>query len=361
MKKIFLIIIFLAVGLPLRAQIYETGWGLGFGLTYPRFFSVTSTGYSGNDNFGGYLSVERNFSEHVALRIHGDFLHMESVYYDLNENEQTQKVNQVAANADILYKFVPCEPVTPYFMFGLGISVFSSQNSFSEFVDDNVVGYQGNIGLGTDWKLSEDWFLRTEAVYRTASNNKLDGNERINENDKGLFGGNGDTYMTFEAGMLWFFSWGEPSDLCEKCPEGVREIIKEVPVIKEVPKEIIKEIRDTVFVKDFELFGINFEFDKAEIRPESYPILERAVNILKANPDIEVLISGHTDSFGADDYNLRLSERRVNVVYDYLVNNGIDSSRITKSAYGESNPIRNNDSAINRAFNRRVEFKVTEK
>jgi len=73
---------------------------------------------------------------------------------------------------------------------------------------------------------------------------------------------------------------------------------------------------------------------------------------------MDIIISGHTDSKGSDEYNQKLSENRVNTVYNYLTSNGIKSERITKSWFGEEKPIKENSTDINRAFNRRVEIKI---
>ncbi len=106
---------------------------------------------------------------------------------------------------------------------------------------------------------------------------------------------------------------------------------------------------------------IQFEFDKAVIRPQSYPILDDVAAIIKANPGIKrVMIEGHTDSIGSDAYNMKLSERRANSVRQYLTNKGIAPGMLDTVGYGESRPVATNDTAEGRAKNRRVEFKVVE-
>ncbi|MFN3873762.1 MAG: OmpA family protein, partial [Ignavibacterium sp.] len=207
--------------------------------------------------------------------------------------------------------------------------------------------------------LSESFALKTEAVYHTASNNKIDGNDRFNENSKGFFGGNGDTYGRFDLGILWYFSKGDVSDLCDKCPEGLREIYYRDSIIIKEPYEIIRYQKDTVKIKEPVLFNVHFDFDKYTLRPESYPILDQAVKTLNEFKDVQVVISGHTDSFGSDEYNEKLSQRRVETVYNYLISKGVNPNRISKSWFGEKQPIRSNDSDINRAFNRRVEIKIS--
>ena len=339
------------------SQPASNGWSLGFGATYPRFVSVSGDGYSANTNFGGYMSFERNFSEYISLRLKGGVYHMESYYYKENI-ANLQKVNAFTADLDLLYTILPCEDLTPFILAGGGFIGSKSQNSFNPELNDFVAGYQVNLGLGAFWNMSDEWKLKAEMNYHTVSHNKLDGNYSVNEQDKGILGGNGDTYMTFELGVIWQFSQGEPSTICKKTPEGIREVFVTDTVYKEVP--VVKIEKDTLFRTKPMLFNVNFDFDKSNIRVESYPILEHALDVLKEYPDMKVVISGHTDSFGSDEYNIKLSERRVNSVYDYLVSHGVSKGRITKEAFGEKKPLRENDSPIDRAFNRRVEFKIVD-
>ncbi|MGH7819311.1 MAG: OmpA family protein, partial [Candidatus Binatia bacterium] len=103
---------------------------------------------------------------------------------------------------------------------------------------------------------------------------------------------------------------------------------------------------------------IHFEFDKAVIRPQSYPILKELAQVLKEYPDLRIRIEGNTDSVGSDEYNQRLSERRAHAVRDFLIGAGIAKDRMQWTGRGESNPIASNDTASGRAMNRRTEFIV---
>lgn len=104
------------------------------------------------------------------------------------------------------------------------------------------------------------------------------------------------------------------------------------------------------------LRGVNFDFDKSNIRPDARPILDEAARSLKDNPDLRVQVQGYTDSVGTDQYNQRLSVRRAQAVKDYLVSKGVASSRLQVKGFGESNPVASNDTAEGRAQNRRVEL-----
>jgi len=105
------------------------------------------------------------------------------------------------------------------------------------------------------------------------------------------------------------------------------------------------------------LRGVNFDFDKAEIRPDAAVILDEAASMLGSSSGT-VRVEGHTDSVGAEAYNQSLSERRANAVKDYLAGKGVDSSRLSAAGFGESNPVASNDTADGRALNRRVELNL---
>lgn len=113
-----------------------------------------------------------------------------------------------------------------------------------------------------------------------------------------------------------------------------------------------------VVKKKIVLRGVHFDFDKATIRADARPLLDRAVATLREEGAVTVIAEGHTDSYGSDEYNQRLSERRAKVVRDYLVDGGIAAERITYEGMGESKPVASNASADGRSQNRRVELKI---
>lgn len=104
------------------------------------------------------------------------------------------------------------------------------------------------------------------------------------------------------------------------------------------------------------LNGVNFDFDSAKLRPESFAILDKAAATLKEWGDTKVEVAGHTDSVGTDAYNLSLSQRRAETVRAYLIDKGVPADRLTAKGYGESMPETDNDSAEGRFKNRRVEL-----
>lgn len=105
------------------------------------------------------------------------------------------------------------------------------------------------------------------------------------------------------------------------------------------------------------LYGIQFDFDKADIKPESRATLDEIAKFLKAEPSISVVVTGHTDAKGAFDYNVDLSRRRASaVVADLTARYGIAAARLTPFGAGMASPIAGNDDEAGRAKNRRVEL-----
>lgn len=108
-----------------------------------------------------------------------------------------------------------------------------------------------------------------------------------------------------------------------------------------------------------QLPGVQFVTNSAHLLPVSRSTLNRAVRILKDNPDISAEVAGYTDSTGKASYNLGLSQRRAEAVKQYLVRHGIDATRLSAKGYGEADPIASNRTAAGRAQNRRVELRIT--
>ena len=111
-------------------------------------------------------------------------------------------------------------------------------------------------------------------------------------------------------------------------------------------------------VKTIILEGVNFDFDKSNLKPNARNILDDDIRMLKANSNFNVSVEGHTDIRGTDAYNMSLSQRRADSVYKYLLKRGIAAKRMDIVAYGRSRPLVPNTSEANMYKNRRVELKI---
>ena len=106
------------------------------------------------------------------------------------------------------------------------------------------------------------------------------------------------------------------------------------------------------------LNNVFYDFDKSNLKTESFIELDKLVDLLYKNPSLKIEIGGYTDDKGDEKYNQILSQKRAETVLDYLVQKGIDKMRLNAKGYGESKPIAPNDTEENKAKNRRTEVKV---
>lgn len=138
-----------------------------------------------------------------------------------------------------------------------------------------------------------------------------------------------------------------------------------LPKIYNVERDSLKNQEDLLISlipiasgEEFVFENIFFDFDRDELRPESMSSLLRLFEFLKDNPTIKIMISGHTDNVGNEAYNQNLSQRRAESVKSFLLSKGISNSRLFSEGKGDTQPIRANDSAENRALNRRITISV---
>jgi len=127
---------------------------------------------------------------------------------------------------------------------------------------------------------------------------------------------------------------------------GFQEVVKDVELLKVA-------VGNKVILKN-----IFFDFDKSTLRPESVNELERLIKFLNDNPKVKIEIGGHTDSYGSDEYNIRLSQSRCESVVNYLITHGIAKERLRAKGYGETKPIDTNETPEGRQMNRRTEFEI---
>ncbi len=106
-----------------------------------------------------------------------------------------------------------------------------------------------------------------------------------------------------------------------------------------------------------EVYGVNFDFNKATLRPESEPVLKQVLALFTATPSFAAEVSGHTDNIGTAEYNMKLSDARATAVKAWLVGHGVAATRVSSRGYGDTRPLVPNDTDANRFKNRRVELR----
>ncbi len=142
--------------------------------------------------------------------------------------------------------------------------------------------------------------------------------------------------------------------------EKVAGLKEEEITEEELPRQQKIQIEETLKeeMAKFENEDIHFDFDKYYIRPDAAEILKKKAQWLKEHPEVHLLIEGHCDERGTEEYNLALGERRANSAKEFLVSLGIDPKRISVISYGEERPVDPRSCEEAWAKNRRDHFVI---
>lgn len=127
---------------------------------------------------------------------------------------------------------------------------------------------------------------------------------------------------------------------------------------EEIPGAKVERIDDGIVITFDENSGVYFNTNKYNINKDSETLLDKLRSILVEYPDTNVLIVGHTDSTGADEYNMTLSKNRAQSVTNFFTQKGLSTDRFTTNWFGEEQPITDNNTADGRAKNRRVNLAI---
>jgi OmpA-OmpF porin, OOP family len=163
---------------------------------------------------------------------------------------------------------------------------------------------------------------------------------------------------------------GDSRDQCPNTPAGAKVdargceldsdgdgVVDSADKCPDTPKGDRVDAFGCSFKEEIKLPGVVFETGKADLKPESLPVLEGAISTLKRYPDLNVEVAGHTDSRGSDALNLDLSSRRAETVLKYLKDGGVTNT-LTSRGYGERQPVASNNNDDGRQQNRRVVLRV---
>ena len=260
-----------------------------------------------------------------------------------NDDNQDLNWSQYGVSVDLRRHFLAeGRNWAPYLLMGLGyqraeeeFDAFPSTNSPGRREDGNLAA---KVGLGIQSALAgKRAAIRTELAYRA------------DFDDSSIAGSGEDWFGDILASVGVVIPLGAPAVAAVPAPvapscadldddgDGVNNCDDKCPGSQ--AGQTIGPDGCPVPVS-IDLKGVNFDFDKATLRPDAVSILSEATEILKRYPELRVEVAGHTDLCGKDAYNQKLSERRAKTVYDYLTSNGVDAGRLVGPiGYGESRPL----------------------
>ena len=367
----------------IQAQALKDSWSLGFGGSLLNHTSSNSQ-TKALKSFGGYFSLQRNFTEHTGLRLYLNYGSITSspevpggTYAQISAARNIDVTTSTfGAYLDLIYYFMPCESFSPFVTVGVGQNFYTITESVAGDPDyrqedqDLLAGVTIGLGIGAIANLSDNWKLKTELGFFSLDRSDFDG--KFGTEGYGILGTNSDGFGKLDVGVEWYFSKGEPSKICQLY-DGIqqqdpvdyerleniikkhipREVVKEVVVVQEVPSSTTSTSDNRML-----LMGVNFDFNSDKLKPEAYPILFHTAKMMQQNPDLIIEVQGYSDNVGSKKSNLLISQKRSDSVERYLMARGISDDRISSVGYGEENPIGDNRDAAGRAMNRRIEFKV---
>jgi peptidoglycan-associated lipoprotein len=142
----------------------------------------------------------------------------------------------------------------------------------------------------------------------------------------------------------------------------VREAAAPAPVVEEPKAEVVEELPppppEMPAVEAFPHENVYFEYDKSTLLPDVQDQLRDNAKWLQANPDVSVIVEGHCDERGSNEYNMALGDRRAGSVKTFLIDMGIESQRLTTISYGEEKPLDPGHDEEAWAKNRRAHFVI---
>lgn len=241
------------------------------------------------------------------------------------------RYKQTTLGVDALYMFSR-DKFRPFLLAGLGAARNNLDYSVPGFdVDGKKTSWLANVGLGAQYLFNDSFGLQADVRQQWSRASIKVSNGVVSDSDTETIS---NTLLTLGG----IFRFGAPAPMpvaaVEPTPEPVAAV-EPAPAPEPAAVPCTPKL-ETVTISAEKLFG----FDKAKLQDGSKPILDEAAAKIKGNPDIElVLVTGHTDRIGTEAYNQKLSERRANIVKDYLVSQGVEASRLQAVGKGESESI----------------------
>ena len=292
-------------------EAYTGSWYALPGISYLN----TDSELKADDGAGLSLRAGKAIAEHWDVQIGASYAHANN---DIAGHGGNYK--QTLLGVDALYMFSR-QKLRPFLLVGLGIANNDVDYSLNnQAIGGDKTSWMGNVGAGMQYLFSERFGVQADVRHvwseaKTALNNT----DTV-----------GNTYLNLAA--IINFDAPKPSAV-DLVPVPQVQPMPEKGVVAVAP---CKPAFESISVAAEKLF----DFDKAEIKAEGRQILDVASEKISANADLDlVLVTGHTDKIGSDQYNQKLSERRANAVKAYLVTKGVEEGRLKAVGKGESEPV----------------------
>ncbi len=297
--------------------------------------TASDSSWGMNNGLGFGVGVGKAISDSWNLELNGN-------YNEQNLKSGNSSVRNMGYDIDAMYFFTRNPSFSPFIEAGVG-GVDTHLNSNSS--DQN--NFAGNVGVGAmTW--IDDVALRADIRYR-----HIDGVTAYNTGSFSPDDWIASVGLVIPLGAKPVPPAPAPAPEPAPAPAPAPEP-EAAPAPAPEPVEVARPVAHTKII----LEGTHFAFNKATLRPDGKEILDQNAVVLNKYPDINVEISGYTDSIGSAKYNMKLSKERAETVKKYLESKGISADRMTIKGFGKTHPIASNKTAAGRAKNRRVEIEI---
>ncbi|HEY9267996.1 MAG TPA: OmpA family protein [Methylotenera sp.] len=308
-------------------DMYRGAWYALPGISY----MDTDGDLEANNGGGGFLKLGKELSEHWDIQAG---LGYNRASEDTGIPGVGGRYKQTTLSADALYMFSR-DKFRPFLLAGLGAARNNVDYSHATAdVSDSNTSWLANVGLGAQYLFSDNFGLQADLRHQWSRADVI--------NKDNIFAGNSrETIGNTILSLGGIFRFGAPAPVvavaepvAAPAPVAPEPAPAPAPVVAEEPCQPKFE---TITLQAEKLFG----FDKFKLNGDSVPELNDVVAKLKAHPEFDiVVVTGHTDRLGSEQYNQKLSEKRAEVIKNHLVNDhGIDASRIRTVGKGELQPL----------------------
>jgi OmpA-OmpF porin, OOP family len=302
----------------------------------PRAGAFSVSPFIGGYVFEGNQDIENDFTYGIDLGYHlTDNLAAEVAFNFVDTSFDGALDGDLELNSyhvDMLYHFRSSGKLVPFIALGVGALKYEPENA------KNATDFAANYGAGLQYFLNDNVALRCDVRHLLS----FDSADKYNN-------------LVYTAGVSFLFGSAKPVEAAVVQPPPApapAPTPAPAPAPAPAPTPSVELNADGGWV----CTGLNFDFNKSDIKPEYISCLNDTVNYLESNPTLTVEVQGHTDQIGSQKYNQKLSEQRADAVMNYLVSKGIAKERLSVKGYGFSVPVDTNSTEEGRAKNRRVQF-----
>jgi OOP family OmpA-OmpF porin len=306
-------------------DMYRGAWYAVPGVSYLN----TDSDLDADNGAGAFIKLGKELSTHWDIQ---GGLGYNRADEDTNIPGVGGRYKQTTLGLDALYMFSR-EKFRPFVLAGLGIARNDvDYSNFAALQDKSKTSWLANVGLGAQYLVNDNFGLQADLRHQwtrsdaRAPTTSFDADETI-----------GNTL--FNLGAIIRFSAPAPTPVVAEVAPAPVAAPEPAPAPTPVPvaaPEPCQPKFETITLQAERLFG----FDKYELNGDAVVEVDEAVQTLKAHPEFDVVVvTGHTDRIGSEQYNQKLSEKRADIIKQHLVSHGIEASRIRSVGKGEFQPV----------------------